>query len=146
MVMGRLSYKLVASDTELKAAFGVRRQVFVEEQGIPEDLVFDGHDDGALHMVVKDGDEAIGTARVLFLADGQAKLERMAVLEASRRRGTGRSMISFLEGELVKRQVEQVVLHAQHGAVAFYRSCGFEERGSPLWEAGIKHMRMHKRL
>ena len=42
--MGKLSYKLAASDRELEGAFKVRRQVFVEEQGIPENLVFDGTD------------------------------------------------------------------------------------------------------
>jgi len=34
----------------------------------------------ALHMVVMDGERVIGTARVLFLATNQAKLERMASL------------------------------------------------------------------
>ena len=144
--MGKLNYKLVTNDRELKAAFRVRTQVFVEEQGIPEDLELDEYDSKALHMVVKDGDKVIGTARVLFLATNQAKLERMAVLEPFRRRGIGRRIISFLSEELRNRQVEQVVLHAQYLAVAFYESCGFEETGSPFWEAGIKHIKMRRQL
>jgi len=144
--MGKLSYKLVAGDRELKAAFEVRRQVFVEEQGISEDLVFDGHDGEALHMVVKDSERVIGTARVLFLADNQAKLERMAVLRPFRHKGIGKGIVSFLNEELKNRQLEQVTLHAQYGVVAFYKSCGFEELGMPFWEAGIKHMKMQKRL
>jgi len=144
--MGKLIYKLVASDRELKDAFDVRRQVFAEEQGISEDLVFDDHDDEALHIVVKDGERVIGTARVLFLDDNQAKLERMAILKPFRSKGIGKRIISFLKGELASRQVEQVVLHAQYGVVAFYRSCGFEECGLPFWEAGMKHIRMQKQL
>ena len=144
--MGKLIYELVASDRDLKDAFDVRRQVFVEEQGISEDLVFDGRDQEALHIVVKDGERVIGTARVLFLADNQAKLERMAVTEAFRRKGIGRRIISFLNKELGNKQVEQVVLHAQHGVVEFYRSCGFEESGLPFWEANIKHTKMQRRL
>jgi len=54
LAMDRLSYKLVASKSELKGAFEVRRQVFVEEQGISEDLVYDEYDVEALHIVVKD--------------------------------------------------------------------------------------------
>ena len=144
--MGNLTYKIVASDRELKEAFEVRKQVFVEEQGISEDLELDEHDIEALHMVVKDKERVVGTARVLFLADSQAKLERMAILKPFRHRGIGRGIISFLDKELSNRGVEQVVLHAQYLAIAFYRSCGFEELGLPFWEAGIKHMKMQKRL
>ncbi len=143
--MDEFSYKLVSSDRELKSAFEVRRLVFVEEQGISEDLVFDEHDEEALHMVVKDGERVIGTARVLFLAAHQAKLERMAVLKHFRRRGIGSGIISFLTEELRNRQIEQVLLHAQYPVVAFYRSCGFEESGLPFWEAGIKHIKMQRR-
>ena len=120
--------------------------MFVEEQDISEDLVFDEHDEEALHMVVKDGERVIGTARVLFLAAHQAKLERMAVSKHFRRRGIGRDIISFLIEELRNRQVEQVVLHAQYLVVAFYESCGFEKSGSPFWEAGIKHIKMQRQL
>ena len=144
--MDKLNYKLVTSDSELEGAFAVRRQVFVEEQGIPEDVELDEHDTEALHMVVKDGERVIGTARVLFLATGLAKIERMAILQPFRRRGVGREIISFLSEELKNRQVEQLVLHAQYAVVAFYRSCGFEEVGPPFREVGIKHVKMQKQL
>jgi len=144
--MDNLSYKIAVSDCELKGAFEVRKQVFVEEQGISEDLELDEHDMEAMHMVVKDGERIVGTARVLFLAASQAKLERMAILKLFRHRGIGKSIISFLDEEFTNRGIEQVVLHAQYSAVNFYKSCGFEESGSPFWEAGIKHVKMQKRL
>ncbi len=144
--MGELSYKLVASDSELKEAFEVRKKVFVEEQGIAEYLEFNGNDRQALHMVVMDGERVIGTARVLFLATNQAKLERMAILKPFRRKGIGRRLIYYLNEELSKRQVEQVVFHTQYSVVAFYKSCGFEEWGSPFWEVGIKHIKMQRQL
>ena len=144
--MGKLSYKLVTSDRELKAAFEVRLQVFVEEQGISEELELDDLDQEALHMVVKDGERVIGTARVLFLTANQAKIERMAILKSFRRRGIGRGIMSFLNEELRNKQVEQVVLHAQYAVVAFYKSCGFEESGLPFQEAGIKHIKMERQL
>jgi len=144
--MGKLSYKLVTSDRELKAAFEVRLQVFVEEQGISEELELDDLDQEALHMVVKDGERVIGTARVLFLTANQAKIERMAILKPFRRRGIGKGIMSFLNEELRNKQVEQVVLHAQYAVVAFYKSCGFEESGLPFQEAGIKHIKMERQL
>ena len=144
--MGKLGYKLVASNRDLKEAFEVRKKVFTEEQGTPEDLEFDNHDREALHMVVKDGERVIGTARVLFLTANQAKIERMAILKPFRHRGIGRSIISFLNEELKNRHVEEVVLHAQYSVVAFYKSCGFRESGLPFCEVGIKHIKMQKRL
>ncbi len=144
--MGKLVYKMAAGDGELEGAFAVRRRVFVEEQGISEGLELDGYDREAQHMVVKDGEMVIGTARVLFLAAGQAKIERMAILKPFRHRGVGRRIVSFLIEELRNRQVEQVVVHAQYPVAAFYRSCGFAELGSPFWEAGIKHIKMLRRL
>jgi len=142
--MNEFNCKLVSSDGELKSAIEVRRRVFVEEQGISKELVLDEYDREALHMVVKDEERIIGTARIRFLVTGQAKLERMAVLKHFRRRGIGRDIISFLIAELRNRQIGQVLLHAQYSAVAFYRSCGFEESGLPFWEAGIKHIKMQR--
>jgi len=100
----------------------------------------------ALHMVVIGGERVIGTARVLFLAINQAKLERMAILKPFHRTGIGRKLIYYLNEELSKRQVEQVVLHAQYSVVAFYKSCGFEESGLPFWEVGIKQIKMQRQL
>ena len=144
--MGTQEYDLAPGGAGLRDSFEVRRLVFVEEQGIPEQLVFDGLDDDALHLTVRDGGRVLATARVRFVGDSQAKLERMAVLRQFRRMGTGRGMVSFLSSELAGRQVRELVLHAQRDAVEFYRSCGFEEQGLPFREAGIEHVRMGKKI
>jgi len=136
----------VTGDDELRQAFEVRKQVFVREQGISEDLVFNGHDNKALQMVVKDGERVIGSARVKFLAGNQAKLERMAVLKHYRRKGIGKEMLLFLDGVLKDKQVKQVIIHAQLEVVPFYKLCGFNELGLPFQEAGIKHIKMCKQV
>jgi predicted GNAT family N-acyltransferase len=144
--MSKFGYKLVTDDDELQEGFEVRRQVFVREQGISEDLVFDGHDREALHMVVKDGEMVIGSARVQFLANKQAKLERMAILRHYRRKGIGKKMLLFLDAVWNDKQVQQVIIHAQLEVVSFYKLCGFDELGLPFREAGIKHIKMCKRF
>jgi len=144
--MSKFSYKLVTGDVELQKAFEVRREVFVREQDISEDLVFDEHDREALHMVVKDGERVIGSARVQLLADNQAKLERMAILKRYRRKGIGREMLLFLDAVWKDKQVQQVIIHAQLEVVPFYKLCGFDELGLPFREAGINHIKMRKQL
>jgi predicted GNAT family N-acyltransferase len=144
--MSEFSYKIVTGDVELQESFKVRRQVFVREQGISEDLVFNGHDNEALHMVVKDGERVIGSARVQFLAGNQAKLERMAVLKRYRRKGIGKEMLLFLDTVWKDKQVQQIIIHAQLEVVPFYKLCGFDELGLPFREAGIKHIKMRKQV
>ncbi len=144
--MENLSYKLVTSNTEQEGSFAVRRQVFIEEQSIPEEIELDEYEEESLYLVVKDGEDVIGTARFRFPEAGLAKIERMAILKPFRRMGIGSRIMSFLIEELSKRGVEQVVLHAQYSVRAFYGSCGFEETGSPFLEADIKHIKMQRRL
>jgi len=144
--MSRLTYRLVTNDKELEAAFAIRREVFVEEQGISESEEWDGRDMDALHVVAKDGQRVVGTARVLFLTENQAKVERMAILKPFRHKGVGHGIVSFLDQMLQGKKITQIVLHAQYQVIDFYRSCGFEETGSPFWEAGIKHVKMLKRI
>ena len=141
--MKELIYKFVENDQELKGAYEVRRQVFVEEQGISEDLVFIG-DEAAeeMNMVVMDGEMVIGTARVQLMTNDMAKIERMAVLRTFRHQGIGKGIISFLNEQLKHRQVKYIFLHAQHPVISFYKSCGFNESGSPFYEAGIQHIKM----
>jgi len=144
--MRKFIYKIVTDGVDLQQAFEVRRQVFVREQDISEDLVFDGNDREALHMVVKDGERVIGTARVQFLTDKQAKLERMAILRRYRRKGIGKEMLLFLDTVWKDKQVQQVIIHAQLDVVPFYKLCGFDELGLPFQEAGMKHIEMRKQV
>jgi predicted GNAT family N-acyltransferase len=144
--MNKLSYAFVENDSDLEEAFQVRREVFVEQQELPESIVFDDLEEAAMHIVVKFGDQATGSARIRFLGARQAKLERMAVLKAFRNMGIGRGIISFMIENLRSREVEDVVLHAQQEVVEFYGKCGFEQTGSPFREAGIEHLKMERRL
>ncbi len=144
--MSKVSCRIVTTDADLEGAFAVRREVFVDEQGVDEETEYDGLDGEAVHVVVTEGQRIVGTARVRFPAEGTAKIERMAVLKRLRRRGIGTRIMSFLAEELTNRRVKQVVLHSQCAVTGFYESCGFEQTGSPFWEAGIRHIEMHRRL
>jgi len=144
--MDGITFKLVENDSELEGAFQVRRVVFIEEQKIDEDEEYDGLDHEALQMIVKNGDETIGTARVRVLSEDVAKIERMAVLRPFRRKGIGSGIMSFLASELTMRHIKHVVLHAQYIVIPFYEACGYSTRGSPFWEAGIKHIKMERQI
>jgi predicted GNAT family N-acyltransferase len=144
--MKKLIYKFANNDQEMEGIRAVRRQVFVEEQGITEDLVFegDGRDD-EMDVAALEEESVVGTVRVVFLTKDTVKIERMAVLESSRNKGVGKGIINFLDIQFKHRKVKSIVLHAQHSAVRFYKSCGFTESGPFFFEAGIKHIKMELR-
>ena len=143
--MTEFIYKLIENEAELQGAYEVKRQVFVNEQGIAPDLVFENDQSGEeINVIVKDRGMVIGTARVVFPADDTAKIERMAVLQAFRNTGIGKEMISFMDEELRQRQVTHIILHAQHQVIGFYKACGFNETGKPFEEAGIRHVKMER--
>ena len=78
-----------ASQVEL---LEVRREVFVVEQGVPEEIEIDEHDPVSIHFLARDAAGVpIGTARLL----PEGRIGRMAVLALWRRSGVGRALLSY---------------------------------------------------
>lgn len=123
----------------------VRKQVFVVEQQIPESEEWDDADAAAVHAVVYNRlGAALATGRLLVAGPKIAKIGRMASVRVLRGSGLGRSVLHALLGKAQERGDEQVVLHAQRSAAAFYAKVGFVEQGSPFDEVGIAHVEMVK--
>jgi predicted GNAT family N-acyltransferase len=131
-------------DIELKQAFNVRTQVFIEEQGISRDEEWDGLDSHATQFIAKNGDAVIATARVRFPAVEYAKIERMAVLKPFRNQGIGKQLLLSIEKHLMQKQIPKAILHAQWPAIPFYQACGYVRQGKSFFEADIKHVEMYK--
>lgn len=139
-----LEIRIADTDRERTDAFDVRHAVFVEEQGVDEDLEYDEHDETAVHFVAYDGDEPIGAARLREPEDGVGKVERVAVLAPRRGEGVGRALMSALEERAAALGFETLKLHSQTRAAGFYRDLGYEQRGEEFEEAGIPHVEMRK--
>lgn len=57
-----------------EACFAVRREVFVVEQGVPQELEYDAYDETAVHVLaVREDGLPLGTGRLLFGADALGK-------------------------------------------------------------------------
>lgn len=120
----------------------IRFAVFVEEQGVPREIELDAMDAQCVHAVAFEGNEAVGTGRLL--PDGH--IGRMAVLKKWRGHGVGGRILSALMETARERGHREVILSAQVHAVAFYRAFGFVEEGARYIEAGIPHRDMRRRL
>lgn len=125
-----------ASQGVLKA---IRTTVFVEEQGVPEDLEWDGLDEHAYHVMAFAPDGTpIGTGRLL--QDGH--IGRVAVLREWRGKGVGRALLDMLLVIANKMGYDEVRLHAQIRVLDFYMRRGFVVEGEEFMEAGIPHIAM----
>jgi predicted GNAT family N-acyltransferase len=139
-----VTIRLVGQDA-LDVCLAIRRVVFIEGQGVPEEIEVDGLDGAALHFVAERQGMAIGTAR-LRLLHGEAKAERVAVLEGQRRGGVGRALMRALEREAARRGASLVLLHAQEESIPFYERLGYCVEGERFYEAGIPHRRMQRQV
>ncbi|MEU1052422.1 GNAT family N-acetyltransferase [Streptomyces sp. NPDC005876] len=147
----------VAEDpADRDACFAVRKDVFVAEQGVPEDIEYDAHDAGAVHVLAVGEDGVpLGTGRLLYGAEAAGKtggdpgvgsLGRLAVTRAARGLGVGAALVRAIEEAARARGLAAVDLHAQTHALGFYEKLGYEAYGPEFPDAGIPHRAMRRAL
>ncbi len=141
-----MDVRRVDDEAGIDDALAVRRAVFVEEQGVPEELELDGNDGTATHFVAYDDGRPVGAARLRAYDETTAKAERVAVAAAERGRGIGRRLMSALEAHAADAGYETVVLHAQVPVVGFYERLGYTATSDVFEDAGIPHREMRKPL
>ncbi|KQX13203.1 acetyltransferase [Streptomyces sp. Root431] len=139
-----------------EACFAVRREVFVEEQGVPQELEYDTYDTTAVHVLaVREDGLPLGTGRLLHGADALGRtggdasvgsLGRLAVAKAARGLGVGAALVRGIEDAARERGLAAVDLHAQTHALGFYERLGYEAYGPEFPDAGIPHRSMRRAL
>jgi YbgC/YbaW family acyl-CoA thioester hydrolase len=121
----------------------LRRQVFVNEQNVSEDLEWDEFDLQAQHVVaVNKLGHALATGRWYEQSQGVARIGRMAVSKVMRGSGLGEQVLHKLIDLAKNAKCHQAILHAQCNATHFYAQSGFIPKGEVFSEAGIDHIEM----
>ncbi|MFE6411191.1 GNAT family N-acetyltransferase [Streptomyces sp. NPDC057837] len=148
--------RAVEDPADRAACFAVRKEVFVREQGVPEDLEYDAYDAGAVHVLaVREDGVPLGTGRLLVGEAAVAQtgadasvgsLGRLAVTAHARGLGVGAALVRALEEEARARGLAAVDLHAQTHALGFYQRLGYAAYGSEYLEAGLPHQAMRRSL
>ncbi|MFJ8196078.1 GNAT family N-acetyltransferase [Streptomyces sp. NPDC096152] len=147
----------VAEDpADREACFAVRKQVFVAEQGVAEEIEYDAYDAVALHVLaVRDDGLPLGTGRLLYGEAAAAKtggepsvgsLGRLAVAREARGLGVGAALVRAVEDAARARGLTAVDLHAQTHALGFYERLGYVAYGPEFPDAGIPHRAMQRSL
>jgi predicted GNAT family N-acyltransferase len=147
----------VAEDpADREACFRVRKEVFVAEQNVPEEIEYDALDAHAVHVLaVREDGVPLGTGRLLFGEVAAKKtggdpavgsLGRLAVLREARGLGVGALLVRAIEEAARERGLTVVDLGAQVHATGFYERLGYRAYGPVFDDAGIPHRSMRRTL
>ncbi len=138
----KITVKRIDTAAEMESAHKIRKEVFVEEQGISMREEIDTFEDEATHILACIDGVPVGTAR-WRMTDSGLKLERFAVLPDHRELGVGKALLKY---SLQANDTNQrVYLNAQLDVIDFYKRYGFHVVGPQFLEAGILHQKMVKK-
>ena len=122
----------------------LRIEIFVKEQGVPEENEFDDFDSQVPHLVIFSDGEAVATGRIIPYGENTVKIGRIAVKKEKRGLHLGEKIVKELIRKSYEDGAKTVKVGAQTHAVGFYEKCGFTLDGTPEYlEENIPHYDMH---
>jgi predicted GNAT family N-acyltransferase len=143
MCANRFTVQEVPWQTHSEALYGIRRQVFIVEQGVPAEIEIDEWDALSRHVLATNPDGIpVGCGRLL--PDGH--IGRMAVLAEGRGKGVGQQILQTLIAMAESGGITCILLSAQTHALGFYEKAGFVAEGPIYDDAGIPHRAMSLNL
>ncbi|MFF5338718.1 GNAT family N-acetyltransferase [Streptomyces sp. NPDC013181] len=148
--------RTVTDERDRAACFQLRKEVFVVEQNVPEEIEYDAHDADAVHVIAVAADgTTLGTGRLLHGPAAAShtggdpavgSLGRLAVSERARGLGVGAALVRAIEDAARAHGLTAVDLHAQTHALRFYERLGYEPYGPEFMDAGIAHRAMRRAI
>ena len=153
--MPKADIRVAVTAADLAIVYAIRREVFIVEQSVPEDVELDELDATSVHVLALDQDgNPLGTGRLIHgpqaLAatgrEGAALLGRLAVLKRARGTGLGAALVRAIEDEGRARGATELELHSQVHALGFYARLGYVAEGPEYLDGGIPHRTMTRSL
>ena len=128
---------------ELAGHFEVRRQVFVDEQGLFDQTDRDRWDDTALHVVAIAAGEVVGAVRLYQLDEaGLWQGDRLSVSGNARKLRAGGPLVRFAVATAGELGGHLMIARIQAPIVPLFRFLGWECVGGLIDYCGIAHQRM----
>jgi putative N-acetyltransferase (TIGR04045 family) len=140
-----LACRIATTAEDLSVHHGIRRAVFVEEQGIFRGSDRDERDDdpATIKALGVGGGIAGGAVRLYPLAEpGLWRGDRLAVLPAFRPHGLGAPLVRFAVRTATEQGGRLMVAFIQPQNVGYFRKLGWRPAGDPEDHVGLPHQRM----
>ena len=145
-----MEYRILKSE-EIKRAFALREEVFVDEQKVPLEYEVDDRDslEDTIHVGVFEGDELLATARIMNINKDIVYFGRACVKKSCRGKGAGKFLFISMEETVKKFKKENekktIRFSAQYHAMTFYEMLGYTKDNDDIFvEVGIEHISMSK--
>ncbi|MCL2752672.1 MAG: GNAT family N-acetyltransferase [Defluviitaleaceae bacterium] len=115
----------------------LKQKVFIEEQGVPKNEVFDELAESAVHVLVLDGNNPVATARIVN--EGETwRIGLVAVDKLMRGKRLGEKVMQAAMDYIIAQAGNEIVLTAQQEVCKFYEKLGFEQYGEVIrFESGF---------
>lgn len=124
-----IRFELVKTPAQLVHATAVRAICFMEEHGVPADLLFDGNDYMATHVIAYDDKEPIGSARIRWFKDF-AKIERTCFRKDYRSISMLKGFADFGFAYIGRKGYTRVITHAAPKYARLWKAVlGFKDSG-----------------
>jgi predicted GNAT family N-acyltransferase len=137
--------KAVTNEKEYEDALKVRREVFIDEQNVPEDLEIDEYERDCIHFISYDNTKPVAAGRLRKIDEG-GKVERICVLKPYRKHGVGINLMKTLEATAKEQKIPELILNSQTHAEKFYLKLGYQPISDVFMEADIPHVTMKKTI
>ena len=139
--------KRIVTPEQMDLSLEIRRQVFIQEQGVDPEEEIDNFDDIeknkdiAIHVLVFENNQPIATGRLLLdSSDNEyAHITRVEVLLEYRKKGAGLAVMHWLQDMAKQIGRDGITLAAQTHAIGFYEKLGYIARGEIFLDAKIEH-------
>ncbi len=123
----------------------IRETVFIKEQGFENE--YDSVDHIAKHIVIYDGEEAVGTCRIFWCDEENSyHVGRIAVLKNHRKKGLGALLMKEAEKLTKEMGGKTLKLGGQLRAAGFYERMGYTAYGEQYLDEGYPHIPFVKYL
>lgn len=130
--------KILSYGDDLTDIFNIRRKVFIEEKGIPEEKVFDQLDKEAMHVLVYENisncsdkrtvdkkKTPVAAGRIRY-EDNVCKIDNVAVLKEYRNNQYGDFTVRMLLNKAFTAGIKDVQLLTTEDVTDFFRKIGFK--------------------
>lgn len=120
-----------------KSADELSRIVFINEQGVPEEEVFDGLNLQSIYIAAFDDNAPVATARVLNNGDSW-RIGLVAVDKSRRGQHLGEKVMQTAIEYIISNGGREILLTAQQQVRGFYEKLGFVQCGEvEVFESGF---------
>lgn len=142
-----LEIKIIETNEDLEKALKIRREVFVEEHNVPENIELDEFDTleaGCMHFLALYDNKPFGTLRANLTIKDTVKIQRFCLLPECRKSGFGKQLLEFAEKVLLNQGYSYFFLEAKFSVYPFYEKCGYKKVSDIFYEVGVPHVKMEK--